>query len=215
MGMANFLNWLIPREKIFYELIEAHSSKTLEVVEAMDTMVRTGEKKCDAAFVEKLEEEADMCRLNLLKELEKSMMTPMDAEDIIELSGMIDDIADYAEDVAYHFCAYKTKETPPQTRKSIIKLSGLVLKSTQNIDNAVKNLWNNPNETLDFCMRAKTMESQGDEILRTSLPKLYSLKPQEVFVFLKNKEILEMLENALDKCEDVAEAIGALVVELR
>ena len=56
------------------------------------------------------------------------------------------------------------------------------------------------------------LENEGDEILRGALADLFR-EAKDPIVVIKWKEIYEALENATDRCEDVANVIEGVVLE--
>ena len=65
---------------------------------------------------------------------------------------------------------------------------------------------------LDACIEVNRLENEGDEILRGALADLFR-EAKDPLLVLKWKEVYEALENATDRCEDVANIIEGVVLE--
>jgi len=56
------------------------------------------------------------------------------------------------------------------------------------------------------------LENESDDILRLALKRLFERQNGDVLEVIKLKEIYEKLESAVDRCEDVANVIQAVVL---
>jgi len=65
---------------------------------------------------------------------------------------------------------------------------------------------------LEHCIEVNRLENEGDEILRNAVAKLFKENADPLLV-MKWKEVYEALENATDRCEDVANIIEGVVLE--
>jgi uncharacterized protein Yka (UPF0111/DUF47 family) len=65
---------------------------------------------------------------------------------------------------------------------------------------------------LNACIEVNRLENEGDDILRQALAELFRGATDPLLV-LKWKEVYEALENAMDRCEDVANIIEGVVLE--
>jgi hypothetical protein len=64
---------------------------------------------------------------------------------------------------------------------------------------------------LDYCIEIHRLENVGDEQSREALAKLF--RGSDALHALKWKEIYDHVENAIDKCEDVATIVEGIVVK--
>jgi uncharacterized protein Yka (UPF0111/DUF47 family) len=70
-----------------------------------------------------------------------------------------------------------------------------------------------PSLILQKCVDINRLENEGDAILRRAVAKLFKEKANDPIYVIKWKEIYENLENATDRCEDVANIIEGVVLE--
>jgi uncharacterized protein Yka (UPF0111/DUF47 family) len=65
---------------------------------------------------------------------------------------------------------------------------------------------------LASCREINSMENQADTILRAALAKLFK-SGADALTVMKWKEILDLIETATDKAEDVANVVEGVVLE--
>jgi len=65
---------------------------------------------------------------------------------------------------------------------------------------------------LKICVDVNSIENQGDVALRRALKNLFE-NPSDPFLLMKEKEIVELLEAAIDRCEDLANVIETIIIK--
>ena len=96
----------------------------------------------------------------------------------------------------------------------LIVMADILLNGTENVRKAIAELKKSERTRRieDYCIEVNRLENAGDRALEQALSKLFHGKPDPLDV-IKWKEIYEGLEEAIDKCEDVAETIQAILVK--
>jgi uncharacterized protein Yka (UPF0111/DUF47 family) len=122
----------------------------------------------------------------------------------------MDDIMDFIEAAAVSVSLYELTEMTEPARA----LGDVLLQSTEQIAVAVAGLKDlkRADAILKACIEVNRLENEGDEILRGALADLFRGAADPLFV-LKWKEVYEALENATDRCEDVANILEGVVLE--
>ena len=94
------------------------------------------------------------------------------------------------------------------------ELADVLVRSTESVAVAVGGLRTvkQSRGILEACIEINRLENEGDEILRRALADLFRGATDPLLV-LKWKEVYEALENATDRCEDVANIIEGVVLE--
>jgi len=159
--------------------------------------------------IEEVEHEGDIITHDIADRLNRTFVTPFDHEDIHELAGRLDDILDNIEATADRMFLYEAG-TPT---KEMVDLVKVLAEATQVLQKAVTGLSNmkNARRILDYCIEIHRLENVGDEDSRIALAKLF--KGGDAIHALKWKEIYDHVEDALDKCEDVASIVEGIVVK--
>lgn len=204
------LSWLIPQEKFFFDMIEQQSKNVLQGVDALVNMLEHYneiEKKRDR--IKHIENEGDKMVHDIFAELNKTFITPIDREDITKLTSSLDDILDNLEAVSERLIIYEIKKPP----KYMVEFAQILQKATYNVNEGIHLLRNlkDAKQIRSFCREVNTLENEGDILLRKSTADLFTKKdPIEI---IKTKELYDDLEAAIDRCEDVADVIGDILVK--
>jgi predicted phosphate transport protein (TIGR00153 family) len=214
MNLNNLINFLIPRDKSFYPLFEKAASNLKDCAEQLNLAVtaKTQEQRIEhMRMVEKLEHIGDDIAHEVFNELGKNFITPFDREDIHRLTSRIDDVVDYIHGASKRMELYKITNFTPE----IIKLCGLIQTSTNEIYTAVMELRNlkNLRKITDACVRINSIENHADDIFNNAVAKLFETEKNAVEV-IKVKEILQSLETATDKAEDVANVLESIIIKV-
>ena len=204
------LSWLIPMEKLFFDMIKKQSKNVLDgvndLVDMLENYENINEKR---KKIKQIEEEGDKIVHDIHAELNKTFITPLDREDICELTSSLDDILDNLEAVSERLVIYKIEKPP----KYMIEFAQTLKKSAHNVHEGVS-LLNNFKEAKrvrEFCREINTLENEGDKLLRKAMAELFNGKNS--IEVIKTKELYDDMEAAIDRCEDVADVIGDILIK--
>lgn len=199
---------LIPKEEKFFDMFIEMAENIREGAILLEKMLAQEEGRRDIAdSIKTLEHKGDRMTHDLITKLNKTFIVPIDREDIYSLSSTIDDVLDLTESVARRLILFKIErigEGSPQ-------LSHLLVRATSEIVSAVAELRNGM-KVLDHCIEINRLEDEADHVYHEALAKLFDVEKDPINL-IKRKELLETLETALDKCEDVANVIEGIVVK--
>jgi uncharacterized protein Yka (UPF0111/DUF47 family) len=139
--------------------------------------------------------------------LNKSFITPFDREDIYTLAVALDDICDYIDAGARAIVMYDIGESTLYTRA----LAKVIQQLGVEIGKAVS-LLSKPNGINQHFVEIHRLENEADEIYFRAMRELFR-DPTDPLLVIKSKEIYEILENATDRCESVANIIESIVLK--
>src|SRR4051794_3215897 len=139
--------------------------------------------------------------------VESTFVTPFDREDIIALISGLDDVVDLIEEVADTFVLYRI-EAPTETA---IRQSAIVVAQCQQLHEGLVNLRNFSGIERHW-IEVHRLENEGDQVARAAIADLFAHRSDPIEV-IKWKEIYNLLETTIDKCEDVANVIERIVVK--
>jgi uncharacterized protein len=205
------LRWLLPREEDFFDLFERHAALTVEGAKEMRRLVQGDHNfRALVARIKEIEHETDVITHTCVERLHKTFITPLDRDDIHRLITRMDDVMDYIEAAAIAVMLYELTEMTEPARA----LADVLVRATEAVAVAVAGLKNlkRADAVLKACIEVNRLENEGDEILRGALADLFRGATDPLHV-LKWKEVYEALENATDRCEDVANVIEGVVLE--
>lgn len=207
MGLKDFFR---PRQSNFLRLLNDQSAKTLEGLEALLAYMKDRDESA-ARRVEKAEKEADELRRILIDELNRTFVTPIDREDLFNLSRAIDDILDYA---------YSTVDEMQllgvQPNEYLRRMVSLLRDAANEIDLAMQRLQNHPNVASEHALRAKALENRVEGVYREAIAALFKGPKdlEHVVEMLKLREIYRHLSNAADRGDEAANVIADVVVKM-
>jgi hypothetical protein len=198
------------REKDFFEFFD---KVTANISKAATMLVAIMEHFTNldnwAKEVHELEEDGDMLTHDIIKRLNKTFITPIDREDIHALASTLDDIIDGIWGTAERLAVFKLKESTVEA----VSMSKGLLTTVELVQQAMKKLKEkNYAQMQEYCIEINKMENKLDREFRDALGRLFSEVKDPILV-IKWKEIYEHLEDASDKCEDVADILESIAIK--
>lgn len=202
---------LLPKEDVFFELFEkvadnAHQGTLalLELFEKFDDL--EGRRR----RIKELEHVGDELTHEVIERLNQSFITPIDREDIHDLVCRVDDIVDRVDTAVDRICLYKIT-APLEEAKG---LAHCLVRSTALIKEMMPHMrhMRTPGEIRLKTREVHRLESEADTIEREALARIFENATDPIYV-IKWKNIIEVLESATDKCEDVANVIEGIVLK--
>jgi predicted phosphate transport protein (TIGR00153 family) len=203
---------LLPREESFFDFFEQHADV---LVRGTATFAKLFEPNADIPAitrqVRELEHEADSITHKCVEALHKTFITPIDRDDIHRLITRLDDVMDFVEAAAERITLYELKEMTSDAHD----LSDVLVRAAKDVQVACKGLRNlkDARTILSKCIDINRLENEADEVLRRGVARLFKDHKDDPIYVIKWKEILENLETATDRCEDVANTIEGVVLE--
>lgn len=193
------------REDVFYGMFIDFANKIILAGEAFADLVndyRDVEEK--VANLKLLETECDMETHKILKSLHGSFLTPFDREDMYEITRDMDEIVDCLEEIGNRMYLFDVKVMRPEA----ITLANIMLQSIRELQVVFKHLHEiNKNSIVrEQIIEVNRLENEGDIVFRKALAALFR-EEKDPIELIKWKQILEMLEDGIDSCENVANII--------
>lgn len=197
---------LFSKEKnIFFDLMFRQSEKTLEGLQALANYMEDRSPE-NAKQVKKCEMEADDLRLMLIQELDKTFVTPLDREDIFNLSLAIDDVMDYANSTVYEMEIYEVSSDG-----HVKEMVNILISAGREINQAINLLENQPKVAAVHALKAKAYENTMEGAYRLALSHLF--RGDDPVFMLKMREIYRHLSNAADRGDEAANIISSIVMK--
>ena len=162
------------------------------------------------AKIKDAETTADSITHDTIKRLHEHWITPFDRDDIHNLISRMDDVLDLIEAAAERIILYHVVVAPPEA----VELSTLLVESCNTLAKAVGllNTMSRAPELLELCVEVNRLENAADSVHRRAMADLF--KPgNDPLMVMKWRDILDGLESATDRCEDVANVLEGVVLE--
>jgi uncharacterized protein len=202
---------LFPKEENFFDYFEQLADKIEQGSQFFLEMTRNHNySAARTSRLKEIEHEADGIAHKTYERMYKTFLTPIDREDIQALVNKMDDIMDHIDGTAVRLHMYKVKKP----NEEIIQQAEILFQAIKKIKCLIHGLrdMKNSRMILDGCAEIHAMENTGDIVLRTIITDLF-IREQDAVELLKWKEIVELLEEAIDVCESVSHIIRGIVLK--
>ena len=90
-------------------------------------------------------------------------------------------------------------------------LAAIILRQTEELKKAVS-LLGSDGKLLEHCVEVNRLENEADQVSREAIGRLFD-GDYDPITLIKLKEMLEILEEASDKAEDVADVLETVVLK--
>jgi predicted phosphate transport protein (TIGR00153 family) len=205
--MARFS--LIPREEQFFKDFIHLGEQIRSGAHTLRSMLSANPIAIDKVSVIKdLEHDCDRCTRNIIDRLNRTFVTPLDREDIHALAVGLDDVMDAIDAAAAVTKLYKVTEARTGARR----LAEIVADSTDLVAQALAML-EKKQGVLEMVARVSQLEHEADRVHQDAIVALFDDEKDDPITVIKWKEILDFLEAATDRCEDVANRLEGTVVK--
>ena len=199
---------LIPRDDSFFRMFSVMSDNLIAGASTLVDLFanyQDVERKIEA--VRRIEHEGDELTHAILTKLNQTFITPFDREDIHQLASKLDDVLDFIHAASARIMMYRIS-SPPVAAGDLAKI---ILKQSQELQKAVSLLQKNGN-ILAHCVEINRLENEADLVAQQAIAKLFECEKDPI-TLIKVKELLEFLERATDKAEDVANVLETVVLK--
>lgn len=201
---------LFPKQIDFFEIFDLIATNISNAASQFVALMETFDNIDNRAkTIHEMEQDGDMFTHDIMKKLNKTFITPIDREDLHALVSSLDDILDLIWAAADRLTLFKLKEST----KEAITMSKDLHTTIELVQKAIKKLKEkNYPHVQEFCIEINKLENRIDRGFRDALGKLFD-EIKDPILIIKWKEIYEHLEDASDKCEDVANILEAIVLK--
>lgn len=161
-----------------------------------------------ATKMKEFETKGDTYIHEIIVALNKTFITPLEREDILELANTMDDILDGMEQCASRFEMYNITTAD----EYMVEFAQKILESTEEVAKSAKLL--NKKKLMDIrphAIKINDIESKCDELLRVCIKELF-MKEKDPIKIIQYKELYEVLESISDSCEDVADTLETIIM---
>jgi predicted phosphate transport protein (TIGR00153 family) len=202
---------LLPRDTVFFDLFEGMAKHAVNSAEYLQQLAKSFPDVEGSIQKIRIEEHAaDQLAHQALDRLDRTFITPFDREDIHALIGGLDDIIDDVDALAKRFPLFHVKSMDP----AFVKQTDVLVKATTVLSGAVHKLRKNRklSELSPDLIEIHHQESLGDDNHHAAMSRLFAgdVAPLDV---MKWKELLDLVENAIDACEDAGNTLERIILK--
>lgn len=208
---GDWLSWVRANDAEIMTMLEKQASNLVKAANILAESISDYSTLNDKnAVLKDLEHQGDQITHELFTIIDKTFVTPLDKEDISELTSTIDQVLDATYGTSDRMILFKIQKTSSHMQE----LANLLLKACNEIYTAVKGLPKAKREDLIRYSKAISQcEHEGDNIYRIAIADLF--ETDNAIEIIKSKEVYETLESALDRSRDVADVIEDIALKYR
>lgn len=213
MKLDYLIRRMLPREHKFFTLLEESSQNLVRAGEAIKKLSfcrNLTEREAIVRHIEDLEHQGDSITHRIFSELNSTFVTPLDREDIHQLTSALDDILDHIDGSASRFILYKLEECPSSMIQLIDVLHLSILELQRGVS-LIKNM-HQFDELQQVFKNVNEYENQADVIFKGAIAELFDREKDPIKI-IKMKEVFVGLETATDKCEDAANVLEGILIK--
>jgi len=198
----------IPKDTSFFDMFGEMSGNLIDAARALVNLFadyRDVEAKIQE--IREIEHKGDEMTHSIMRKLNQTFITPFDREDIHTLASSLDDVLDFINAACARIIMYRITNPPPEAGS----LARLILAQSEELQKAVTNLQKS-DDVLRHCVEINRLENEADQVSRAAIAHLFDQEKDPINL-IKIKELLEFLETATDKAEDVADVLETVVLK--
>lgn len=196
---------VVSSDATFFDLFESMAEKVKQGAdELLDLLANYDDLDRKAGRVLDTEHEGDEITHEIIRRLNTTFVTPFDREDIHVLASSLDDVLDHIEAAAEQLQLYRIDAPLPQMVSQATTLAQAAAKTAEAMPRLRK-----MKDLEDYWVEINRLENEGDRSYRRTIAQLFSGNYKAMDV-LKFKEIIEEIEQGLDRLEDVANTIESI-----
>jgi predicted phosphate transport protein (TIGR00153 family) len=203
---------LMPKDTVFFDVFEKLSRHAVSSAEHLRKLAKAFPESVENEIQRIREEEhsADDIAHMALDRLDRTFITPFDREDIHGLVGELDDIIDGIDALAKRFPLYHVKQMEPTFQKQ----TDVLVQATIAVSDAVHRLRKSRklSELSDKLIEIHRLESLGDDNHHHAIQELFGDEADPMRV-LRWKDLYDLIEDAIDGCEDVGNTLERIVLK--
>lgn len=212
MSLSSVLRFFLPQDDKFLPFFEQSADNLRDAANVYSNLSRVTTKEEIASVrdeIKNLEHVGDKLTHTIFEELNRSFITPFDREDIYSLTKRMDDVLDLMDHVADILVLYQITKLDD----GMNMLVDVTKRAVIDIHKAVHTLRKIDYDRIrEQIISVHALENEGDRLYRHFIGKLYA-EERDAIRLMKYSSIYNELEQTIDKCEDLMNAIESIALK--
>jgi uncharacterized protein len=212
----NLFSRLMPAEEAFTPLFCEQALHILQAARELRQMIaEDAPADQHVATIREIEMAADAVARRIFIGANRTFNAPIDREDILALAHVLDDCVDLIEDTAKGIQRYAVRQFPAEMQAmadAVVESGEVLQKVMPYLDSVAKD----HKAISALCEQVGVIEGRADASFDLGLTRLRAqLRAGEIDTigYIDRKELYELIENVVDKCDDVANAIQSITAK--
>lgn len=160
--------------------------------------------------VKDLEHAGDRHIHESLRVIDEAFITPIDRTDIVDILNGIENITDSIEAIADHIYMMRFDRANDYLRK-FVDLTVVSCEKLHDLMMALKGFKKDRKALMDLIIEVNRLEEEGDRTYSESMRNLFEYESNAITI-IKHKELYQLCEMAVDRCEDVADMVERIMI---
>ncbi|MBN1691523.1 MAG: DUF47 domain-containing protein [Dehalococcoidia bacterium] len=201
----------LPREEKFFILFDQSARNILKISNQLKDMMDLWENVRErVAMITDFEHQGDAITHQIMDLLNRVFGTPFDREDIVTLAYLLDDITDSIHAAAETMLIYNVERPVEMARR----LADIIVQAAVEVEETLSEIHIriDRQKITKRCIKINRLENMGDHLYRIMMSELFDTCC-DMTKIIKWREIYGYMENALDKCEDVANVLEGISIK--
>ena len=202
--------WIIPQERQFFDILE-NVAKTVDdgAIALKDLLHDFRDVATKQHHIKDIEHRGDDLVHSVFEALNKTFITPIDREDIQMLASDLDNVLDMIDAASNRLHLYAID----QPSQAMVDLGDVISEATRLLKDAVGMIrdMRKGDEVERIAVEVHRLENVADDLMNHAVADLF--RQENPIRIIKFKEITEVLEQATDYCEDVANVLSDIVAK--
>jgi uncharacterized protein len=196
---------LLPKDQEFFKMFAQLASRVTASAKLLHTLFSEPERLRElVAAIKALEHEADVLTHDVIARIDTTFVTPIDREDIHMLASRLDDVIDIIDGTARRAQMFGIRDR----RDAATHLAAILVRACEAVEGGVT-MVKKPKVVVEVNAQVKRLEEEGDQLYHEAMGRLFEGRPDPLEV-IKWKELYDMLERAVDQCENVANTLESI-----
>lgn len=199
---------LFPRDQQFFDLFNKMADEIRAAAGLLEQMLATDPPDlAQVDIIKDAEHRCDALTHDTIQRLHRTFVTPFDREDLYALASSLDNVMDRIDAAAAIVRLYRITTIPKGARE----LARTVSQSADRLHSALESLAAKT-PVQPHAVEINRLENEADRAYQDAIQWLFDSETDPIKI-IKFKELLDMLEQVTDACEDVANVIEGVVVK--
>lgn len=202
------LKRFLPKQNKFFDILIEMADNMQEAARLLKEMFEKHYSYSEySSRIHILENKCDDLTHSVISELNDTFITPIDREDIYSLVNSLDDIVDSIDTIGSRATIYKLKAQIPFS----VQLCEILFSQAKVITEVIKQI-QDPKLTTEKIVQVKHLETEGDVMFRDALEHLFE-NEKDAINLIKEKELIENIERAIDRCHHTATVVEGILIK--
>ena len=164
----------------------------------------------EADVIHEIEHAADLKKHDMMSQLLREFLPPIDREDIVNISHVLDEIVDLIEEVVLSLYMNDIRKCRPDVQPMV----ALIAKQCEELRKLMAEFENykKSDKLMESIIVINTLEEEGDRLYLEAMRNL-KLTCSDPFEMIAWRDIYSSLEDCSDACEKVADAVEEVVMK--